>query len=101
MIWLKTLTRKYYSSVGRRDHPSYTREIKDLVLHLTKYELFENILGRNHQAFQTFQMDKVKNINGTMLYNWMTKRKELLAKEERLRYLKTIEQLIKRNEFIQ
>lgn len=75
---------QFYSSVGRRNHPSYSEEVKNLVLHLSKSDLFENIPERKHQAFPNFQRDK--EVNGNTLNNWIKKRKEVLAKEERLRY---------------
>jgi hypothetical protein len=79
---------QFYSSIGRRVHPSYSQDIYNIVSDLRKYDLFKNSPGRFHQAFPYFRKDKMTSINGEKLNTWISKRKELLAKEERLRYLK-------------
>lgn len=76
----------FYSSTGRREHPSYS-EVSSIATDLFKYNLFSNIPGRSHEAFPAFKENKTSTTNGK-LNNWITRRKELLANEERMRYIR-------------
>jgi hypothetical protein len=79
----------FYSNIGKRVHPTYSKEIGDFAVELKKYDLLKQIPGRCHQAFLNFPKNKINTLNGQKLNDWLTRRKEVLAKEERLRYFKS------------
>ena len=64
------------SKSGQHSQGSTARDLDELVKRAVQFNIFTELEGRTYRHFCNFQRDKLEDLNGSVLYQWINKHKK-------------------------
>lgn len=64
------------SKSGQHSQGSTARDLDELVKRAVQFSIFTELEGRTYRHFCNFQRDKLEDLNGSVLYQWINKHKK-------------------------
>ena len=72
---------KHKTKSGQHSQGSTARDLDELVNRAAQFNIFTELEGRTYKHFYEFKRDRLENLNGSLLYQWINKHKKILLGE--------------------
>ena len=67
---------KRMTKSGQHSQGSTASELDNLVKRTAQFNIFTELKGRTYKHFYEFKRDRLENLNGSLLYQWINKHKK-------------------------
>ena len=67
---------KRMTKSGQHSQGSTARDLDELVNRAAQFNIFTELEGRTYKHFYEFKRDRLENLNGSLLYQWINKHKK-------------------------
>ena len=75
---------KRMTKSGQHSQGSTAGDLDNLVKRAAHCNIFTELEGRTYKHFYEFKRDRLENLNGSLLYQWINKHKKILLGESEL-----------------